>query len=265
MDAFHHTAGGIDWYCERRGAGPAVVLIPSGEGDCASFAAVADLLAADSTVLTFDTPGFSRTSTPADAADISLYRLGGQVAALVTSLGIDRATYWGCSSAAVAVVDLLRDHPALVRNAVIHESAGMDDAATAGGGPLGRLLTMDDAGIVAFLTPFFANVFNEDAAKWDALGPDVHARLALNYVTWVRQYVAKVDPARRIDPATLRGKPLTWTIGGLTPAAMFLGNVKLACAAGIDIGLLPCRHFPQVSIPDVLAGHIRAATLPHLA
>ena len=34
---FQHQAGGIEWYCEQRGDGPAVVLVPSGEGDCASF------------------------------------------------------------------------------------------------------------------------------------------------------------------------------------------------------------------------------------
>jgi len=29
---------GIEWYCERQGGGPDMVLIPSGEGDCENFA-----------------------------------------------------------------------------------------------------------------------------------------------------------------------------------------------------------------------------------
>jgi pimeloyl-ACP methyl ester carboxylesterase len=58
-----HNASGIDWYCELRGSGPSVVLIPSGEGDCGSFARVADELAKNFNVLTFDMPGFSRSST----------------------------------------------------------------------------------------------------------------------------------------------------------------------------------------------------------
>ena len=49
---------------------------------------------------------------------------------------------------------------------------------------------------------------------------------------------------------------MTWTIGGLTPAARFFSNVVMAHGAGIQIGLLMCRHFPQVSIPGVLAHHI---------
>lgn len=264
MRSFTHTASGIDWYCEQRGEGPTVVLVPSGEGDCAAFERTAAALAADFTVLTFDTPGFSRTSTPADPQDISMYRLGAQIAGLVESLGIGRATFYGCSSGAVAVLDLVRDFPGIVRNVVIHEAAGIGDSATAGGdSPLRRMLALDDAGIVAFCKPFFGSVFNENSAAWDALGTDYHARLERNYVTWVRQYVAKVD-ARQVDPATLARKPIAWTIGGLNPAAMFFGNLKVAWHAGIEPSLLPCKHFPQVSIPDVLAAHIRQSTLPYL-
>jgi hypothetical protein len=31
---------------------------------------------------------------------------------------------------------------------------------------------------------------NDDLAAWEALGDEYHARLASNYVTWVRRYVA---------------------------------------------------------------------------
>jgi hypothetical protein len=49
---------------------------------------------------------------------------------------------------------------------------------------------------------------------------------------------------------------VTWTIGGLTPAEVFFDNVETAYPAGILLGLLRCNHFPQVSIPEVLAAHI---------
>jgi pimeloyl-ACP methyl ester carboxylesterase len=57
--------------------------VPSGEGDCTSFDAVAALLADQFTVLTFDMPGFSRTSAP---PDLTAFKAAGQVAALVRSL-----------------------------------------------------------------------------------------------------------------------------------------------------------------------------------
>ena len=52
---------------------------------------------------------------------------------------------------------------------------------------------------------------------------------------------------------------MTWTIGALFEVRVFFSNVVFAHQAGIAIGTLPCRHFPQVSIPGLLAAHIRGA------
>jgi pimeloyl-ACP methyl ester carboxylesterase len=82
--------GEIVWYIEQRGIGPHVVLIPSGEGDCGSFDRVADDLARDFTVTTFDTPGFSRSVADA-SVDISMVSLSHQVAKLLSALEIENA------------------------------------------------------------------------------------------------------------------------------------------------------------------------------
>jgi hypothetical protein len=39
--------------------------------------------------------------------------------------------------------------------------------------------------------------------------------------------------------------------------------VKIARRSDIDIGPLPSRHFPQISIPEELANHIRDAASQH--
>jgi hypothetical protein len=97
---------------------------------------------------------------------------------------------------------------------------------------------------------------NDDPAAWESLGDEYHTRLAKNYVTWVRRYVAAgLPPLHRSED--LAGKPITWTIGGLTPAMTFLDNVVLAVKAGLTVDTLICKHFPQVSAPDMLAQHIR--------
>jgi hypothetical protein len=75
-------------------------------------------------------------------------------------------------------------------------------------------------------------------------------------VTWVRRYVGQDRLFRPFSVEELRRRPVTWTIGGLSAAFMFFDNVVTAQAAGIPIGLLMCKHFPQVSIPDALADHI---------
>jgi pimeloyl-ACP methyl ester carboxylesterase len=90
---FEHNAGGIDWYCEQRGEGPPVVLVPSGEGDCASFEKVAAQLANDFTVLTFDMPGFSRSHVRSPD-DVSVPKLADQIADLVESLSLCPATFY---------------------------------------------------------------------------------------------------------------------------------------------------------------------------
>jgi pimeloyl-ACP methyl ester carboxylesterase len=259
VKTFIHSSGGIDWYCEQRGQGPHLALVPSGEGDCANFETVAAALADAFTVLTFDMPGFSRTSATTDPADIAMSKLDGQIADLVRSLGIDQASFYGCSSGGVAVLNLALNHAALVTNAIVHEAALIDPTDKTPPPPaLLRMMTLDDDGVVAFWQTYFATAFNEDAEAWNALGADYHRRLEKNYITWARNY-PRPDPSRVFDPAALRGRPLAWTVGGLTPTARTIGNVKLALAAGIAIGVLPCLHFPQVSIPQKLADHIREA------
>jgi hypothetical protein len=158
---------------------------------------------------------------------------------------------------AIAVLDLVVHHPELVRNAVVHEVAMAGAAAL-----LADLATLDNAAVVESCKFAFGHVMNDDLAAWEALGDEYHARLANNYVTWVRRYVAPEPPPPH-STEDLAGKPITWTIGGLNPAGMFFDNVVLAVKSGCPISLLNCKHFPQVSAAGMLAEHIRASTLAH--
>jgi pimeloyl-ACP methyl ester carboxylesterase len=246
---------GIEWYCERQGQGPHLVLLPSGEGDCASFAKVAALLAHSFTVTTFDMPGMSRSKAPEAAmANITATKLASQVVGLLDELSINIATVYGCSSGGLVALALASAHAERVRSAIVHEVPLAKR--------LGALTKLDDEAIVSFCRQIFEEqmVGNKDA--WDALGPDYHARLDRNYMTWVRTYIDRVE--RSFTKEELRVSPIDWTIGALSPAGLFFDNVVLACQAGIPIGLLDCRHFPQVTIPDQLAEHILAAATKHL-
>jgi pimeloyl-ACP methyl ester carboxylesterase len=228
------------------------VLVPSGEGDCGSFEKVAVALSGEFTVLTFDMPGFSRSSDPPDFGAYSMTQAASEVAALVRSLGLGPATFYGCSSGGQVALALVADHPDLVLNAVVHEvpfSTGMR----------AELTKLSDPDIVRACKDLFRNEMNEDSAAWDALGQVFHDRLERNYVTWVRRYVGGSSLLRTFTGDELRRRPVTWTIGGLTPAGRFFSNVLTAHAAGLQIGLLMCQHFPQVSIPVGLTDHIRKA------
>lgn len=261
---FFHEAAGIRWYCEMSGRGPHVVLVPSGEGDCGSYSAVAANLSADFTVLTFDAPGFSRTSGPTDQSEFTIDGLSGQIAVLVESLGIPKATFFGSSSGGCAVLNLLLDHPEIVRNAIVHEAAIADPGAPSIMTLMEDLPLLTDDEIVASCEPIFSTLFVEDGAAWASLGKAFHGRVAKNYVTWIRQYWS-AGAARRYDPRDLKGRPLAWTIGGLTPAMGFLSNVRLALAAGNPLDVLMCKHFPHVTVPGPLADHIRQMAAPYVA
>lgn len=249
---FRRQVDSIDWYYELRGRGPTVVLVPSGEGDCGSFDQVAASLSREFTVLTFDMPGFSRSSDPPDFANYSMSRAASEVAALVRALGVAPATFYGCSSGGRVALCLATDHSDVVRNVAVHEVAELTESPA--GALVSRLTTASDEEIVRACKDLFRNQMNENAGAWDAVGEDFHRRLERNYVTWVRRYVGRLG--RRPTADELRGRPVTWTIGALTPVGSVFGNVVLAYAAGLRVGLLTCRHFPQVSIPDVLADHI---------
>jgi pimeloyl-ACP methyl ester carboxylesterase len=253
VKSYRHRAGSIEWYCESRGSGSPVVLIPSGEGDCGSFEKVAELLARDFTVFTFDMPGFSRSSDPDGFDDYSTTQAANEVAELIRAHNFPPATFYGCSSGGQIALCLAADHSELIQNIVVHE------VPLSLSPMVSQLTALSDDEVVRRCSETFRNHMNENSEAWDALGEDYHRRLARNYVTWVRRYVGRKNLLRTFTVEELRRRPVTWTIGGLTPAAAFFENVVVAHSAGLQIGLLMCRHFPQVSIPGALAEHIRRA------
>jgi len=262
---FRHTLGEIDWYCELLGSGPTIVLIPSGEGDCANFAAVADALSDEFTVLTFDTPGFSRSSAP--PASIHPLLLAGQIAGLVSSLDLAPATFYGCSSGGIAALSLAADHPEIVRNIVVHEAALVKDVAwpEAARARFVQLGNLDDDGIVKACKDWFRNGMNSNPAAWDALGPDYHQRLEKNYVTWVRRYGSASGEFPSYGREALTRRPIAWSIGGFSEVHFAISNLRVARRGDIDVEILTCKHFPQVEIPEVLASHIRKHAKEHLS
>lgn len=263
---FTQEAAGINWYCELRGSGPTIVLIPSGEGDCGNFARVASSLADEFTVLTFDMPGFSRSSTPADFGTVTAKMLGDQIAALVTALKLAPATFYGCSSGGQAALSLVADHPDIVRNVIVHEPAleNAEDICWPGDmtGLFASLSALDDAPIAGAVADMIRNQLNYDPQAWDALGPEYHQRLQKNYVTWIKHYNAVAD--RSYSAEELSRKPIAWSMGGYSAIWPVTGNLRTAQRANTEIIYLRSRHYPQVSIPDALAEYIRKNTKKHL-
>ncbi|KAL8820803.1 MAG: hypothetical protein Q9191_007442 [Dirinaria sp. TL-2023a] len=251
------TSDGIEWHCVRQGSGPDVILIPSGEGDCEYFAKVSGALADSFTVTTFDMPGMSRTTAPESAMqDYSASKMAAQIVGLLDQLSIDQVSVWGCSSGGLAALALVADHPSRVRNAIVHEvPLSCPD-------PIKALKPLSPDELLEACNDVFGGVMSDAEESWRELGPEYRKRLEKNWVTWQRYYVDVVE--RSFSKEELTRRPVRWTIGALTPAGFFYQNVVDGFGAGIPVGLLPSKHFPQVTVPDVMAEHIRSAVKEHL-
>lgn len=113
---------GADLYYEVRGAGPALLIIPTGNGDAEPFWPLADMLADRYTVITYDRRGFSRSPVHGPVVDaLRVERDAADARALVAQLGRGSAHVFGSSSGAIVALTLLERHPDHVLTLVCHE------------------------------------------------------------------------------------------------------------------------------------------------
>lgn len=126
------TVPGATLYYEIRGAGPVLLLIPGGNGDAATYAQIAPLLADRYTVVSYDRRGFTRS--PADSVPAYRVRTDAQdAAALLTHLTTEPAFVLGSSSGAIVALELISRHPNRIRTLIAHEPplvTLLDDSAT---------------------------------------------------------------------------------------------------------------------------------------
>lgn len=248
------TANDMIYYYEQEGSGPHIVLIPDGLGDCQMFdRSIPTIAAAGFTVTTFDMPGLSRSSAaPSEIyTEVTPMKLAGLVINLLDALYIDIPTFWGSSSGGATVLALASQFPARVRNGLPHE------VPTFAPPEWSVLLKLTDDELSRM---FGGTVFTDicgNRPAWDGLGDEVHARLWKNYPWWAKGYLLFIPLASAtFTRDDLVKRPLDWMIGAATPAAAFLDNVVTATKAGVEVGVIPGRHFPYVSDPEPFAKHV---------
>ncbi|MFI0773804.1 alpha/beta fold hydrolase [Streptomyces sp. NPDC021212] len=114
---------GATLHYEVRGSGPVLLLIPGGAGDAASYDHAAPALADRYTVVSYDPRGMSRSPLDGPRADQRVEVHGEDAFLLLDAVAPDGgpAYVFGCSSGAIAAVDLLARHPERVRLAIAHE------------------------------------------------------------------------------------------------------------------------------------------------
>ena len=103
------------------GSGPLVRPIMGATGDGGHFDMLADLLADEFTVITYDRRGNGRSPAPAGWTTTSAEEQADDAAALVDSLAVGPLAVFGTSSGGNFALWMSTRHPAIVRGAVLHE------------------------------------------------------------------------------------------------------------------------------------------------
>jgi pimeloyl-ACP methyl ester carboxylesterase len=109
---------------EVRGNGPVLLLICGGVYDAEGFAGLAEALAQDRTVVTYDRRGNSRSPLDGPPAVQSVDEHGDDAYRLLGAVGVtedEPADVFGNSSGAEIALELAARHPELVRTVVAHE------------------------------------------------------------------------------------------------------------------------------------------------
>jgi pimeloyl-ACP methyl ester carboxylesterase len=114
------TTEGDDLYYEVRGQGHPLLLIPGGGGDADRYTPLAELLADEYKVITYDRRANAR-STMHDPRHFTIERESRDAVAVLRAAGETSAFVFGNSSGAVIALDLALTQPQAVRAVVAHE------------------------------------------------------------------------------------------------------------------------------------------------
>jgi len=173
------TVNGTELYHEVRGTGPPVLLIMGSTGDGGHFDALADLLADEFTVISYDRRGNGRSPVPPGWDTTSPEEQADDAAGLLDALGTGPAAIFSTSSGGNFALCLMVRHPARVRGAVMHEPGlyAMVDDFEAVRTPLRALVreAMEAGGPPAAVERFWSYMTGD--AGWSRLAPALRERL----------------------------------------------------------------------------------------
>jgi pimeloyl-ACP methyl ester carboxylesterase len=254
---FNTPVNGINFYCEIRGQGPALVLVPPGLNDCGLFEQLAQLLSDEFTVLTFDMRGGTRSTDPAPKK-VTPKVLADDIAGIIESLDIGPTSVYGCSSGGQAVLALGKYHPHLARNLLVHEAA------------LQRDTPLENCGFDFFVNnATFEPVVNEihpgiiwgvgNLEKWMNLDEGCRDRIRKNNDFWFKYYRGTVDMDVYTEDDFRKMPPTIFSVGAWTPSWLVYANLETAKRGNCPVTWLNCAHHPELICPEELASHIRSS------
>jgi pimeloyl-ACP methyl ester carboxylesterase len=116
---------GARLHYEVRGAGPLLLVIGSPMAS-AEFAPLADALASDHTVVTYDPRGYAASVVDDPDAPCTVEQRADDVNAILDDLGAESADLFGSSGGAVTGLALVARYPDRIRTLVAHEPPSLE-------------------------------------------------------------------------------------------------------------------------------------------
>ncbi|WP_433245384.1 alpha/beta fold hydrolase [Streptosporangium sp. CA-135522] len=253
---------------EVRGSGPLVVLVGA-PMDATSFAPLADLLAADHTVLTTDPRGINRSPLDDPEQDSTPEMRADDLSRLLTHLDAGPAAVFGSSGGAVSALALAIAHPGQVHTVIAHEpplnellddreerDAAVDDI-------IATYVSGDAAGAWAKFM-INANItmpaFDESAGTPGAAPAEPDPQQVAAERFW---FMHEMRPTTRWRPdiATLRAGATRIVVGVGDESAGQLcdrASTALAAALGTKPTAFPGGHIAFVDDPDGFVPRLRS-------
>jgi pimeloyl-ACP methyl ester carboxylesterase len=114
------TTEGDELYYEVRGRGQPLLMIPGGGGDAGLYSFVADILADEFRVITYDRRGNAR-STRNEPQNFEISQQSRDAVAVLRAVGEPSAFVFGNSSGAIIALDMAKTQPQAVKAVVAHE------------------------------------------------------------------------------------------------------------------------------------------------
>jgi pimeloyl-ACP methyl ester carboxylesterase len=254
------TVNGAELYHEVRGTGPPVLLMMGSTGDGGHFDALADLLADEFTVVSYDRRGNGRSPVPPGWDTTSPEEQADDAAGLLDALGTGPAAIFATSSGGNFALCLMVRHPGLVRGAILHEPGiyalvGDFDAVRA---PVRALVqeAMGAGGPAAAVERFWCYVAGE--AGWNRLAPALRERLRATastlFAVELGTYELYLPDDETLAAMSAPVLPLV-SQDSLSFWAEIAG--RLGQRIGVDVATTPGRHDAYNEYPEEFAAAMR--------
>jgi pimeloyl-ACP methyl ester carboxylesterase len=257
---------GTTLYFERRGRGPSVLLISGATGDAGHWTSVAEALANEFTVITYDRRGNSRSPRPPGWAATSIDEQADDAAGLLQALDLAPAVVVGTSGGANILSNLVLRHPGALRGAVFHEPAYPSVSSNPDAVWTGRRALVEEGmakgGFPVAMELFLRGIAGDET--FASLDPRLRGRLLLNgdvfFGLEMAVFFGYLPAPEQLVQVRL---PCVVTAGAdnRDPAAAghwrYEASQWLAAQLGTSLVEMPDAHMPYFTRPEVFAAQLR--------